>query len=92
MKAWINNIQVSGSPREIAELLSITTKPAKYVRKLQQKEVPLSESQMLRQTLANNPNYSPYPGVLPGEDQLLKSLPPQPGRNFSAEEDTGVQH
>lgn len=101
MKLVINGQSVNGKPEDLAKLLEIfgeyKEEPVVKTEQIQPDDlVPLEEvindSQSLRQKLEEDPNYNPYPGVVPPKEAEVKSNIAVPGNRYAAEEDTGVSN
>lgn len=99
MRYKINEHEYDGTPQEIADLLKlvgdnkqVTTEhvedaPAFKPDDFAPLESVVSESQKLREELAKNPSYNPFPGV---SRSLSSDNTEQASPAVSAEDNTGV--
>lgn len=89
MRIFKEDIEYQGTPDEIARYFELTapiqTEYAPEV--LQPFDSLIDESQSLREKLANDPAYNPFPGVVPSKES--ENTDPTPAVGF-ADEDTGI--
>ncbi len=95
MRIFKDDTEYQGTPEEIAHFMSLREDkdtieaPIGFVGadfadpEISGLKDTISESEMLRKELAQDPNYNPFPGVSPSPDS--SDLP-------SAESDTGVKY
>lgn len=94
MRIFKDEVEYQGTPEEIAEFMRLHNPVVESdtlpIDPYAPFEEVLTESEELRKKLAADPNYSPYPGVVPSKEsepdvETTKTLP-------TAEKDTGVEY
>ncbi len=94
MRLVINGQNVEGSLEDLVLVLQ-NSKPKNRVTQIPVKEASdlddtLVESAALRKKIAENPDYNPYPGVVPSTEPDIPEQ--QYNRSYRAESDTGISY
>lgn len=104
MKLIINGYTVEAKPEDLASVLTakqpkkIPVQSGFFGEGVKEAAAPLQntlndtvrQSEELRKKLAEDPNYNPYPGVLPSAEPAVPTQ--QYNREYAAERDTGIDY
>lgn len=93
MNLRINGQEVSGKTADLVELLrqmKRQTIPVQTALVKADIEDTITQSQKLRETLSQDPEFNPYGGVVPGNESDMSNTLATPRREYAAELETGV--